>query len=182
MSKVFIVIDAQVDFIDGILGTKEAQEAMPYLIEAIKEAKEKKYKIFATRDTHFNTDGKHIAYQDSLEGKKLPIPHCIINTNGWNLHPSITTLLEKAVIVNKPTFGSYDLIRWLEAENTLSPITEIVIVGFCTDICVISNALMIRAAFKDIPIILKEKACAGVTPESHKMAIETMKMCQIDIA
>ena len=181
MSKVLVVIDAQVDFIDGVLGTKEAQEAMPYLVEAIKEAKENKYKLFATRDSHFNKDGRHIAYEDSLEGQKLPVPHCIVNTTGWQLHPLISTLLEKAIVVNKPTFGSYDLIRWLEAENTLSPITEIVVVGFCTDICVISNALMIRAAFKDIPIIVKEKACAGVTPESHQKAIDVMKMCQIDI-
>lgn len=181
MSKVLVVIDAQVDFINGVLGTKEAQEAMPYLVELIKEMKDKNYKLFATRDSHFNKGGQHLAYEDSLEGQKLPVPHCIVNTEGWHLHPDIVNLLDKAIIVNKPTFGSYDLIRWLEAENTLSPITEIVIAGFCTDICVISNALMIRAAFKDIPIFIKEKACAGVTPESHQKAIDVMKMCQIDI-
>ena len=181
MSKVLVVIDAQVDFINGVLGTKEAQEAMPYLVELIKEMKNKNYKLFATRDSHFNKGGQHLAYEDSLEGQKLPVPHCIVNTEGWHLHPDIINLLDKAIIVNKPTFGSYDLIRWLEAENTLSPITEIVIAGFCTDICVISNALFIKACLPEVETEVIETCCAGVTPQSHENALSAMKMCQIKV-
>lgn len=181
MSKVLIIIDMQNDFINGSLGTKEAQEIVPNVINEIKKCKNDGYILYATKDTHFSHGEKFLAYEDSLEGQKLPVPHCIIGTKGWELHPDIFPLLEDAIIINKPTFGSYELINWLKEEDKISELVEIKIIGLCTDICVVSNALMVRAAFKDVPVIVKENCCAGVTPDTHKAAIETMKMCQIDI-
>ena len=181
MNKIAILIDFQYDFIYGSLGTKEAQLTVPNVIAFLKWLHDNGYKLYATRDTHFDS-GKNM-YENTLEGKKLPVRHCIIDTEGWQIINPVNEILKdaKAIIVNKLTFGSFELAEILRKENEISPITEIVIIGLCTDICVVSNALILRALFKDIPIKIKENCCAGVTPETHKAAIETMKMCQIDV-
>ena len=174
--KILFVIDMQNDFIDGSLGTKEAKRIVQNVVKKINSHKEDL--IVATYDTH-NDD-----YLKTLEGEKLPVPHCIFETKGWELNTDIQHALNKCKNVktkNKLTFG---YTKWDEFLNNLvgdEKIEEIEICGLCTDICVVSNALILRATYKDIPIIVDSTCCAGVSQESHKAALQTMKMCQIDI-
>lgn len=172
MRKILVVVDMQNDFIDGSLGTKEAQQIIGAVIEKIKQYESKN--IYATRDTH--TDN----YLSTQEGKNLPVEHCIKGTKGWEIRPEIAELLQEAVIVDKPSFGSLDLAELLYEENQKEEL-EIELVGLCTDICVVSNALLLKAKMPEIKIAVDASCCAGVTPESHKAALETMKMCQIQV-
>lgn len=172
MRKILVVVDMQRDFIDGSLGTKEAQS----IVEAVKE-KIRTYEpenVVATRDTHPEN------YLETYEGRHLPVEHCIEGTDGWQLYPGIDELLSGCVIFDKPTFGSVKLAEYLKKLNAASPI-EVEIVGLCTDICVISNALLIKAYLPEVNISLDPKCCAGVTPESHEAALTTMRSCQIQI-
>ncbi len=172
MRKILIVIDMQNDFIDGVLGTPEAVTIVDHVVEEIK-----KYPvsdIIATRDTH----GEN--YLDTQEGQNLPVPHCIKGTQGWELHPRIAEALEGAVIIDKPTFGSTELAHRL-ARLAQGDELDITLVGLCTDICVVSNALLIKAALPETPVRVIAGCCAGVTPESHQAALKTMGMCQIQI-
>ncbi len=169
--KVLIVIDMQNDFVNGTLGTPEAQSIVKNVVNEIKNKKNEGYKILATQDTH-KTD-----YLNTLEGKNLPIEHCIENTYGWDLVEPIKNEIDSENIFIKYTFGSEELIDYLRENEP----EEIEILGLCTDICVISNALMLRALYPDKEIILKEDCCAGVTPELHQDAINVMKSCQIAV-
>ena len=172
MRKILVVVDMQRDFIDGSLGTKEAQS----IVEAVKE-KIRTYEpenVVATRDTHPEN------YLKTYEGRHLPVEHCIEGTDGWQLYPGIDELLSGCVIFDKPTFGSVKLAEYLKKLNAASPI-EVEIVGLCTDICVISNALLIKAYLPEVNISVDPKCCAGVTPESHEAALTTMRSCQIQI-
>lgn len=175
--KVLIVVDMQNDFIDGALGTKEAVEILPKVVEKIKNFDGQ---ILYTRDTHEEN------YMDTQEGKYLPVPHCVRGTSGWQLNPQIEAL-RSGGSVDKPTFGSVELGKLLkEQEENLkadgkSGIESITLIGLCTDICVISNALLIKAFLPEIPIFVDAACCAGVTPESHKNALEAMKVCQIQV-
>lgn len=164
--KTLIVVDMQNDFIDGSLGTKEAQEIVPRVKEKIKEYESRKDEIIYTRDTHGED------YLDTPEGKKLPVKHCIEGTHGWEIAEGLFAAGGRCI--NKPGFG---YTGW-EREN----FEEIEIVGLCTDICVVSNALLLKAFFPDVEITVDASCCAGVTPQSHKAALETMRMCQINIA
>lgn len=170
MRKILVVIDMQNDFIDGSLGTKEAVQIINPVIQKIKEYDVKD--IYATRDTH-ETD-----YLTTQEGKNLPVEHCIKGTKGWEIREEIADLLEGAVIVDKPTFGSTKLAEMLYKENEKEEL-KIELVGLCTDICVVSNALLLKAVMPETEISVDASCCAGVTVESHKAALETMKMCQI---
>ncbi len=162
-----VVIDMQNDFIDGALGTKEAVDIVPYVARKIEKYRNAKDQIIFTRDTHQKN------YLDTQEGKKLPVEHCIENTHGWQISDALSVKPEDTII-NKATFGNI----W---DKSLIKGDEIELVGLCTDICVISNALGLKAALPEIPIKVDAKCCAGVTPQSHKNALEAMKMCQIDI-
>ncbi len=173
MRKILVVVDMQKDFIDGSLGTKEAQAIVTPVIEKMKSYE--KSDIYVTRDTH----GKN--YLDTAEGKKLPVVHCVEGTEGWQLHPEIEALAEPEHIINKPTFGSMTLMEQLKAENEKEPL-EIELVGLCTDICVVSNALLLKAAMPENNIKIDASCCAGVTPKSHEAALTTMQMCQIEVA
>jgi nicotinamidase-related amidase len=169
---ILIVVDMQNDFINGTLGTNEAQTIVPNVVEKIKEWDGP---IFVTRDTHSSD------YLETREGKYLPVPHCIENTHGWELNEEVAKVLinKEVSYINKPTFGSTYLptvIKDFVDENT-----TIEIVGLCTDICVISNALLLKANFIETDISVIENCCAGVTPESHQAALTTMKMCQINV-
>lgn len=173
MKKFLIVVDMQKDFIDGALGSKEACDIVP---AAVKKIAAFDGEIFATYDTHFDD------YMDTAEGKKLPVPHCIKGTEGWQLNREISAVLKgkKYTAVEKYTFGSVklpELIKKAAGNDEFS----IELIGLCTDICVVSNALLLKASFPEAPIAVDEKCCAGVTPEKHDAAIETMKSCQIDI-
>ena len=169
--KVLVVVDMQNDFVDGALGTWEAQQ----IVESVKE-KVVKFdgKVFFTRDTH------QANYLDTQEGKKLPVEHCIENTNGWEIIDALKDLVKEEP-VNKPTFGSIELAKKLEVLNAEEPIESIELIGVCTDICVISNAMLIKATLPEVPISVDSKCCAGVTEESHQRALDAMQMCQISI-
>ena len=172
MRKILLVIDMQNDFINGALGTAEAVAIADDVVEEIK-----KYPVsdvIATRDTH----GEN--YLDTQEGKNLPVPHCIKGTQGRELHPRVAEVLEGAGVIDKPTFGSTELAHRL-ARMAGDEKLDITLVGLCTDICVVSNALLIKAALPETPVRVIESCCAGVTPESHRAALETMKMCQVKI-
>ena len=167
-----IVIDMQNDFIDGALGTKEAQAIVPKVADRIKGFSGR---VLATRDTHEDN------YLDTQEGKFLPVPHCIRGTHGWEIRPEIADLLTEQPI-DKPTFGSTGLAHVIGAYHTYQqPVTSITLIGLCTDICVISNALLLKAALPEVPIYVDAGCCAGVTPESHRRALEAMQVCQVQI-
>ena len=179
MNHVLVVIDMQKDFIDGSLGTAEAQKIVDKVIKKIETWDGP---VFATRDTHDEN------YLNSLEGKNLPVVHCVRGSDGWQIEPGVEAALKKkgAAIVDKPTFGSMELARMLLGQNAgffdgSGPIAEVVLVGLCTGICVISNALMMKAAMPNVPIKVDASCCACVTPESHKTALEAMKLCQVEI-
>ena len=158
----------QNDFIDGALGSKEAVAIVPYVKKIIKSFDGK---VFFTRDTHFEN------YMQTQEGANLPVPHCIKDTEGWQIRAELDELRETEPI-DKLTFGSSDLVDVLANEKDIESIT---FVGLCTDICVISNAMVVKAFYPEVPLIVDAKGCAGVTPESHKRALDAMKMCQINV-
>lgn len=174
MKKVLVVIDMQNDFIDGALGTKEAQEIVENVTAKIRGYQGET--VIATRDTH----GEN--YMETSEGKHLPVPHCIKGTEGWEIREEIAEALKEvnAEIIDKPTFGSQLLAEKLTEMAKQEELT-IELAGLCTDICVVSNALLIKAALYETPIKVDAKCCAGVTPESHDAALLTMKMCQVEV-
>lgn len=171
MQNILIVVDMQNDFIDGALGTPEAVSIVPRVIEKIRNFQGK---VIFTRDTHEDN------YMNTQEGKNLPVPHCIKETKGWQISPKLIEFCKKEPI-NKETFGSVDLGYFLRQENQKNPIETVTLIGLCTDICVISNALLIKSFLPEVKIIVDASCCAGVTPESHRNALETMKTCQIII-
>ena len=166
--KLLIVVDMQNDFIDGALGTKEAVAIVPNVKNKIAEYKKNGDKIIFTRDTHQTN------YLQTSEGKKLPVEHCIENSDGWQIAKAVEDV--SCLHIDKPNFGWLDWSRF-----DMQDVESIELIGLCTDICVVSNALILKAAYPDIPISVDASCCAGVTPESHEAALLTMKMCQVDI-
>ena len=169
MKKLLIVVDMQNDFVTGSLGTKEAQAIVPTVIEKIKSCKEGRYDIIYTRDTHSTN------YMETQEGKKLPVEHCIRGTKGWEIIDELK--VDDTRIFDKPTFGSTEMVNYVVKQGY----DEIELIGLCTDICIVSNALLLKANLLDTEISVDASCCAGVTPETHEAAISTMKMCQITI-
>lgn len=169
--NVLVVVDMQNDFIDGALGTKEATMIVDNVASKIKNFDDF---VIYTRDTHQND------YLERQEGKNLPVKHCILGSYGWQIADKLP-VADDAQIFDKVTFGSKDLGQFLRDLNEEEPIDEIELIGLCTDICVISNALLIKAFLPEVQITVDASCCAGVTPESHKNALEAMKMCQIKI-
>lgn len=167
--KILIVIDMQKDFIDGSLGTKEAVEIVPAVVEKIRNWNGK---VVATRDTHSSD------YIQTQEGILLPVVHCIKNTEGWQINSDVKNALElkRAQIIDKPSFGSLELADLMKKEQP----EEIELIGLCTDICVVSNALILKAALPEVPMYVDTSCCAGVTVEKHLAALETMRSCQIN--
>lgn len=178
--KNLVVIDCQVDFITGSLRNEEAIKKVPNIVKKINDFDGDA--IFYTMDTHQED------YMETNEGKKLPVVHCVKGTDGWQIETSVMAALNdaknrgiKVVRVEKPTFGSYDLVEEIKRVSLWSEL-DVEFVGFCTDICVVSNALLVKAAFYDkAKITVVEDCCAGVTPETHFAACKTMQMCQIDV-
>lgn len=169
--KLLVVVDMQNDFIDGSLGTEEAAAIVSRVAEKIKGFDGR---VWATRDTHQKN------YLSTQEGRKLPVEHCIEGTDGWQIHSEIAGLLREEPI-DKPTFGSVELGRRAREWNERERLESITLIGLCTDICVISNAILLKANLPEVPIIVDASCCAGVTPESHARALEAMKLCQIEI-
>ena len=173
--KILIAVDLQNDFINGALGTGEAQAIVQPAVACIRRCKEQGYTMIATLDTHQEN------YMNTLEGKKLPVPHCIKGTAGWQPNDAVADALGDCILVEKPTFGSTDLPAVVAGEAAGCDKLTIMLIGLCTDICVVSNALMLKAHFTDAEIIVNAACCAGVTPEKHQAALETMRSCQIDV-
>ena len=172
MQQILVVVDMQNDFVTGPLGTPEARTILPKVAEKVKNFPGR---VLFTRDTHEEN------YLESREGKVLPVPHCIRGTRGWEICPELETL-RKEEPVDKPTFGSTGLGEVLRAADPYGEkIGKITLVGVCTDICVISNALLLRAFLPEAEIAVDAACCAGVTPESHQTALRAMKACQIAI-
>ena len=175
MKKILIAVDLQNDFIDGALGTKEAEAIVPAAAARIREYRKEGAEIIATLDTHGED------YMQTREGKKLPVPHCIRGTEGWQLNPVIREALGDCTLVEKPTFGSVRLPEILQENMEPGDEVTIELIGLCTDICVVSNALLLKAVFPEAEIAVNPACCAGVTPEKHRAALETMQSCQIDL-
>ncbi|MBO4954228.1 MAG: cysteine hydrolase [Clostridia bacterium] len=173
MQKLLIVVDMQNDFIDGALGTKEAEAIVSGVAEQIRSFDGA---VLATLDTHEEN------YMNTAEGAKLPIAHCIRGTTGWELHPQVQEALDekKGETLEKPTFGSVQLPVWIRDRFNPDEL-EITLVGLCTDICVVSKALLLKAHFPETPIAVTSSLCAGVTPDAHQAALSTMRSCQIDV-
>lgn len=173
LMRVLAVIDMQKDFIDGVLGTKEAAAIVPSVMKKIEEYRQRGDMVIFTRDTH------HEDYLDTREGRKLPVPHCIEGSEGWKIWPDIDT--EGSLIIDKPSFGSPELAALLQKKNRQEPLEGIELIGLCTDICVISNAIMIKNSLPETEVSVDPLCCAGVMPETHHNALKAMSMCQIDI-
>ena len=194
--KVVIVVDMQKDFIDGALGTPEAQAIVPLVAETIHQLADPNTALIFTKDTHYDN------YMDTLEGKNLPVPHCIVGTAGhgivdevfdaWLCHATGENRFmsgydaypvydENPIRIKKPTFGSVELQNILYDMNDRFEIEEITLMGVCTGICVLSNAILCKATLPEVPVNVVADCCACVTPASHKTALEAMKLCQINI-
>ena len=171
MQKILLVVDMQNDFIDGALGTAEAEKIVPLVKEKIEGFDGT---VLFTRDTHFDN------YMETQEGKRLPVPHCIKGTEGWQIRKELD-VLRTTEAIDKLTFGSSELGQLLVRKNEEEPIESITVIGLCTDICVISNALLAKAFLPEAEIRVDAKCCAGVTPQSHENALNAMSVCQIVI-
>ena len=170
MQDILIVVDMQNDFIDGALGTAEAQNIVPAVAEKIGSFSGR---VIFTRDTHETN------YLKTQEGKNLPVEHCIRDTKGWDICPQLKPFCKE--IVDKPTFGSAALGELMLAADKEDPIGSITLIGLCTDICVISNAMLLKAFLPEVKIVVDAACCAGVTPESHENALRAMQVCHIEI-
>ena len=206
--KAVVFIDVQKDFIDGALRNEKAIEVTPKIVEFAKNCvKNSNYKLYATRDTHEKSEAvseqlpdKSLCtvysrgYLSTLEGQKLPVEHCIEGTDGWMIDERLYDVIDgKVTTVNKPTFGSFDLAEIINEDidkfnkdhknccDDFEPFNEIILCGFCTDICCVSCALLLRAKFPNTKITIKKDLCAGTTIENHEAALKVMQSCQINI-
>ena len=172
--KVLIVVDMQKDFVNGSLGTKEAEAIVPLVAEKVKKFDGE---VIFTRDTHDEN------YMDTQEGKFLPVPHCVKGTDGWQLIPELEELKERknAKCYDKLTFGCTALAEDIKKQYDSREIEAVELIGLCTDICVVSNALLIKAFVPELPVFVDAGCCAGVTPQKHEAALETMRSCQIQV-
>lgn len=171
MQDILIVVDMQNDFIDGALGTAEAAAIVPAVEEKVRGFQGR---VIFTRDTH----GEN--YPETQEGRNLPVPHCIEGSSGWEICPQLKPFCKEPPI-DKPAFGSRALGELLLEADREEAIGSVTLVGLCTDICVISNAMIVKAFLPEVPVTVDAACCAGVTPESHRTALAAMKMCQIQI-
>lgn len=173
--KALIVVDMQKDFIDGVLGTEEAVAIVSSVAEKIEAYRKRGDMVIFTRDTHTED------YLQTQEGRKLPVAHCIKGTPGWQISEALN--VGNSMVIDKPTFGSLALVETLKEKELeeKTPIEGIELVGLCTDICVISNAMLVKAAFWEIPVRVDASCCAGVSPATHENALTAMDMCQIEI-
>lgn len=172
---VLVVVDMQNDFVSGALGTAEARKIVPYAVGRVVDGIDRGETVLFTRDTH-GPD-----YLDTQEGRKLPVPHCVQDTEGWEVIDQLQEYTAGRQVLDKPTFGSRTLGEALAALNEQEPVEKVTLIGLCTDICVISNALLAKAFLPEAEIAVDAACCAGVTPESHRNALEAMKMCQIAV-
>lgn len=173
MKKILVVVDMQKDFVDGALGTSEAVAIVDNVVNKIDKFDGD---IIVTYDTHFEN------YMETQEGKNLPVPHCIKGTDGWQLDSKVQAALKNKAyrVIEKPTFGSTELPEYIKVNYSNTEV-EFELIGLCTDICVVSNALMLKANFIESKVSVDASCCAGVTVDSHNAALTTMKMCQVNV-
>ena len=171
MDRWLVVVDMQNDFVDGSLGTAEAMAIVPAVLEKVRSFDGK---IVFTKDTHLDH------YMETQEGRNLPVIHCLKGSDGWDLIPELEEFArdKRIPVIEKDTFGSRDLPEFLK-ENSPDGIESVTFIGLCTDICVISNAMVVKAFFPEVPLLVDPACCAGVTPESHERALAAMQVCQI---
>jgi nicotinamidase/pyrazinamidase len=167
MKKLLVLVDFQNDFIDGSLGTPEAQAIVPAVLAKLASYPENAR--LATMDTHFSD------YLETQEGKNLPVVHCRKNTSGWELQKDVPEGFAR--IFEKSTIGSIELARYIQDAD----VDEVELIGICTDICVVSNALLIKAADPEVKLTVDSSCCAGTSPEAHAAALETMRSCQVNV-
>lgn len=172
---ILIVVDMQNDFVSGALGTPEAGEIVPYVVGRVVDGINRGEEILFTRDTHGSD------YLDTQEGKRLPVPHCIRGTEGWQIIPQLQPDTVGRTVIDKPTFGSRELGAELVRLNAREPVKKITLIGVCTDICVLSNALLAKAFLPEAEVVVEADRCAGVTPEAHRTALAAMRSCQITV-
>ena len=172
--RILVVVDMQNDFIDGVLGTPEAQAIVDNVVAKITGFDGT---VAFTQDTHSEN------YMNTQEGRALPVKHCVLDTHGWELNDKVAEALNSAAseAFIKHTFGSTHLGSWLALMESVKPLDEVVLVGLCTDICVISNALLVKAFLPEVKVTVYAACCAGVTPASHENALRAMQMCQVNI-
>ncbi|MBN2938584.1 MAG: cysteine hydrolase [Collinsella sp.] len=172
--RYLVVVDMQHDFVDGALGTPEAQAIVARVAA---QAQTFDGIVVFTKDTHYSD------YLQTLEGKNLPVEHCLHGTPGWELMPELQAIRDErnSFVFEKTTFASLDLAMWLAEENVAEPIESIELIGLCTDICVISNALLIKGWIPEVPLKVDASLCAGVTPDGHKAALATLRSCQVEV-
>lgn len=173
--KALLVIDMQVDFVTGALANEEAQKIIGRLQEKIEDYRSQGLPVLFTRDTHGED------YMETQEGRLLPVPHCVKGSDGWQIIEELRGGLKDDCVLDKPTFGCMELPKWLREKLGGAP-SEIEMVGVCTDICVISNAMILKAAFPETVVKVDSSCCAGVSPQSHETALDAMKACQIIVA
>ena len=172
---ILIVVDMQNDFVSGALGTPEAAGIVPFVAGRVVDGINRGEEILFTRDTH-GPD-----YLETQEGRRLPVPHCIRGTEGWEIIPQLQPDTVGRTVIDKPTFGSRALGEELARLNEKEPVEKITLIGVCTDICVLSNALLAKAFLPEAEIVVEAGCCAGVTPEAHRTALEAMGPCQITV-
>lgn len=178
---VLVVVDLQNDFVSGALGTAEAREIVPLAVERVVDGLNRGEEILFTRDTH------EADYLNTQEGRKLPVVHCVRGTEGWEIVEQLRAYAVERQVLDKPTFGSQCLGALLKAwdedlrKQGKPGVERVTLIGLCTDICVISNAMLIKAFLPETEIVVDAKCCAGVTPESHRNALAAMKVCQIAV-
>ena len=173
--KCLVVVDMQKDFVTGALGSPEAQAIVPRVVERVAQAADNGEELLFTRDTHREN------YLETQEGRRLPVPHCIAGTDGWQVIPELEPYTVGRRVVDKPTFGSRQLGELLAELDRQEPLEEITFVGLCTDICVISNAMVAKAFLPEVPLTVEAACCAGVTPESHENALRALEVCQVTV-
>jgi nicotinamidase-related amidase len=176
--KILVVVDMQNDFITGPLGSADAEAIVPAVKARVSDYLcQNDTMVIFTRDTHYPE-----SYGSMIEGQKLPVPHCMRDTEGWEVVPELMKEIPgnetRVRFINKTHFGSLSLVEFM---NTFNNIEYVEVCGVCTDICVVSNALLLKASSKDFPVLVNAKLCAGTTKENHEAALLTMKNCQVDV-
>lgn len=174
MHELLVIVDMQNDFLTGALGTAEGQAILPAVTDFVRGWAGE---LVFTRDTHTPD------YLNTQEGKNLPVVHCVKGTEGWQLAGELDALAKQrgCKVFDKPAFGSTELAHWAAARHAQQPFDRISLAGVCTDICVISNALLLKAALPEVPVQVYGSLCAGVSPESHTRALEAMRVCQVQV-
>lgn len=173
--KCLVVVDMQNDFVSGALGSQDAQAIVKNVVDRVRCSADDGEKIVFTKDTHTEN------YLETQEGRKLPVPHCIVGSDGWELIPELRSYADGQLVIEKSTFGSRQLGECLAELDKKERLEQITFIGLCTDICVISNVMVVKAFLPEVPLVVEAACCAGVTPENHENALRALEVCQVTV-